>query len=265
MNRPYRHETSGMREDQRKEWMWTVLKSRKTLSGQVYEKIREKITSVEFPPGMVLQEARLASEFGVSRTPVRDAINLLVLEGWLCRDGRTLSVKSFTKTDICQIFEIRSILETAAVRKVFSQGNPRLLAGHLDDYVAKMTRECDIREFISHDIEFHAAIVKQMANPRLTQFWYNIYEEVFRAGLFTLQSVKNRKNTVINEHRSIVEYCWEKNLETTLQALKEHHDSSLDSLTRRLKIRKEHGPPPTVSPENGGDMGESFGHSARYK
>lgn len=206
------------------------MESKKTLSSDVYAKIREKIISLEFPPGMVLQEAKLASEFGVSRTPVREAMNVLLQEGWLYRDARVLAVKRFTETDIRQIFEIRKILENAAIQKVFSQGNPRLLAGYLDDFVVKMKEESDFRKFTGHDISFHAAIVKQTENPRLTQFWYNIYEEIFRGGLLSMQSIKNRKETVLEEHGAIVEYCWEKDFEKTLEALEIHHENSLHSL-----------------------------------
>lgn len=211
-----------------------AMRSRKTLSQKVYDRIREKITSVEFPPGMVLQEARLAAEFGVSRTPVREAMNVLLQEGWLDREARVLKVKQFTDTDVLQIFEIRSILENAAMKKVFSKGNPRLLAGYLDDFVARMTQEDDFRKFTSHDIEFHAAIVKQMENPRLTQFWYNIYEEIFRGGLWSMSYIANRKNTVLDEHRTIVESCWEKDLAKTLAALAEHHEHSRRALVQGL-------------------------------
>ena len=210
--------------------------SGETLSRKVYLRLKEKIISLEFPPGMILQEAMLATIFEVSRTPVREAMNLLLQEGWLDRRARILMVRQPTEIDIQQIFEIRSILEIASLKKAFLEGNPRLLAGLLDDLVVSMVKESDFRKFMGFDIEFHALIVKQMNNPKLTQFWYNIYEETFRGGLWSMSTVANRKNDVIDEHRVIAESCWERDFEKTLKALSIHHNNSKDALLQGLNL-----------------------------
>lgn len=208
---------------------------RTTLSAQVYEKIKKSITSLEYPPDSILQEASLAANLGVSRTPVREATMQLLQEGWLMREGRSLRVKSISEEDMRQIFEIREILEREALIKVFTCGNPRLVAGFLDDLVQKMEQEKDFYNFTRYDLEFHAAIVRSMGNERLTQFWCNIYEEIFRCGLFSVRSVKNRKDQVTDEHRQIIECCWRKDLECALQAMKGHHVSSLAALLKGLE------------------------------
>jgi DNA-binding GntR family transcriptional regulator len=208
---------------------------RTTLSNQVYEKIKKSITSLEYSPDSTLQEATLAAILGVSRTPIREATMQLLQEGWLIREGRSLRVKTLSREDMEQIFEIREILEKEALVKTFTRGNPRLIAGFLDDLVQKMEQEDDFYNFTRFDLDFHATIVKNMGNDRLTQFWCNIYEEIFRCGLFSVRAVKNRRDQVINEHGKIIECCWKKDLECALKAMEEHHESSLSALLKGLQ------------------------------
>lgn len=89
-----------------------------SLADQVYSSLRALLRSGDLGPGQPLQEVALAAQLGVSRTPVREALARLASEGLLTGDGRTLTVPALTRSDIDDIYELRCLMEPAAMRRV---------------------------------------------------------------------------------------------------------------------------------------------------
>ena len=84
-----------------------------SISARVYREIKNKILQLDYLPGSYLTEARLAEEYGVSRMPVRIAIQKLSSEGWLLSDfRRKLRVKDVTQKSVQDLFSFREIIET---------------------------------------------------------------------------------------------------------------------------------------------------------
>lgn len=91
-----------------------------SISARVYREIKNKILQLDYLPGSYLTEARLAEEYGVSRMPVRIAIQKLSSEGWLLSDfRRKLRVKDVTQKSVQDLFSFREIIETRALQKIF--------------------------------------------------------------------------------------------------------------------------------------------------
>ena len=95
-----------------------------SLATQAYETIKENIMNLTYPPGMVLTEAMLTKELGMSRSPVRTAIQMLQVEGLIVSDYyKSMTVKGITEKDINEIYQLRDSPET---RPYFFQGTKEL-------------------------------------------------------------------------------------------------------------------------------------------
>jgi DNA-binding GntR family transcriptional regulator len=95
-----------------------------SLSQQAYEDIKQKIVSLELPPGSVIDEGSLQDELGLGRTPIREALKRLSLEKLVnIVPRRGMFVTEIGITDLQQLFELRVILESLAARFAAQRGN----------------------------------------------------------------------------------------------------------------------------------------------
>src|SRR5690554_6177336 len=95
-----------------------------TIQEQVYNRIKQNILSETYPQGYHLQEKELAAELGVSRSPVREALKSLSAEGLTeSVPHKGVIVKILTEKEICEIYELRAILEYAALENTIKVMN----------------------------------------------------------------------------------------------------------------------------------------------
>jgi DNA-binding GntR family transcriptional regulator len=110
------------------------------LGDRVYASLRELLRARRLATGQQLQEAELATQLGVSRTPVREALTRLASEGLVVADGRSFIVPALSVSDIDDIYALRFLLEPAALRLVASSRPDRQqlapLRQGLDDMAA---------------------------------------------------------------------------------------------------------------------------------
>ncbi len=140
------------------------------LADQVYKTLREYLGSHVIRPGQRLQEATMALQLGVSRTPVREALARLESEGLVAADGRSFVVPVLSDADVDEIYELRGLLEPAALAQVAeSIADPRELARITDALRAAEAadREDAAEVFIEANARFHAAWHDVVANRRL--------------------------------------------------------------------------------------------------
>lgn len=208
----------------------------KPLSLQVYEAIKKDIVSLKYPPGSYLRERELAESLGVSRTPVREAIQRLSQELWIISgDGKKMQVRPVTAADVREIIQIRNIIEFSAIDWLVTEGEPRVVAGQLDSILNEMKKTTEQYVFTNLDLSSHSLIIKSMQNERLTRFWATIHEEVVRMGLMALRG-EYRFKEVIQEHEILVNALWKKDPEEVRAAMKNHLEKSFASLLAHLDI-----------------------------
>src|SRR5687768_15923867 len=94
-----------------------------SLGERVYELLREHLRSGGVRWGESLREATLAARLGVSRTPVREALARLASEGLVEAHGRSFTVPALTEDDLQDIYELRLLLETEALRQAASRSD----------------------------------------------------------------------------------------------------------------------------------------------
>lgn len=210
----------------------------KPLSLQVYEAIKKDIVSLKYPPGSYLRERELAESLGVSRTPVREAIQRLTQEFWIISgDGKKMQVRPVTAADVREIIQIRNIIEFSAIDWLVTEGEPRVVAGQLDSILNEMKKTTEQYVFTNLDLSSHSLIIKSMQNERLIRFWATIQEEVIRMGLMALRG-EYRFKEVIQEHEILVNALWKKDPEEVKASMKDHLEKSFASLLAHLDIPK---------------------------
>lgn len=141
-----------------------------SLTDSVYQTLREHICSGRLPSGRPLQEAALAAQLGVSRTPVREALGRLSNEGLLETRGRSFVIPSLTETDINDIYELRMLLEPAALRQVAVQiDDPKQLLSLQNELAAMAAAHVagDADAFMQANYRYRAAWLALVPNPRL--------------------------------------------------------------------------------------------------
>lgn len=203
----------------------------KNLSVLVYENIKRLLVGLHFPPGAILKERGLAEMLGVSRTPVREAMQRLAHEGWVTiGDGKRIHVSSVTKKDVEEIFLVREMIEPIAARHAIENAKMRVLAGSLGNVLADMRGvEGNQRAFIKLDMKFHSVFIKNMNNQRISRLWLGLHGEIVRIGLMALTE-GDRFQAVIKEHSLMVDALRDKDESAVMEAVTDHLITSKHSL-----------------------------------
>lgn len=179
----------------------------KPLREVVSETLRQSIQDGVLKPGERLMEIPLAEELGVSRTPIREAIRKLELEGFVVMiPRRGTYVANITLKDITQVFEIRSALEELAaglaaerITEDELEALERMIVKIGDLIAAK-----DIDAIVAADVEFHEVLYKASRNERLAEIVHNLREQTFRFRTYSMNQ-PGRLAKTWEEHRQLVE------------------------------------------------------------
>jgi DNA-binding GntR family transcriptional regulator len=140
---------------------------------QAYATLRARIVSGQLPGGHRLKERALAEELGLSRTPVREAINRLAHEGFVERgEGYSTRVAEFPEEELEQIFDIRRRLECYAAGRAATLATPEQVDA-LDALTTRMEAltpprsEAAYAEISAINAEFHRIVAEAARSPRL--------------------------------------------------------------------------------------------------
>ena len=209
---------------------------RSTFASIVGERIRSGIIDGSLPPGSQLNEVELATSFGVSRGPVREALQRLIQEGLLRSEPhRGVFVPVMSEADIRDVYLAREALETAAVREIISSSSSAATYETLDQLVQAMHEAelaGDWKTVASRDLDFHTALVAAAGSPRLERMFATVISET-RLCLSVLAGAYDARDDLVDEHRRIVELLKADDTEGALAVLKEHFDDAVITLKRR--------------------------------
>lgn len=147
---------------------------RVVLADQVRDRLREAIIRGDLAQGEVVSEPSLASRFGVSRAPVREALLGLEREGLVQFDGRGRTrVVELTPLVFEELAAVRMALEGLAARRAAVQGGPALTA-ELEENLKLQGQAGTYRDLTRLDVEFHERIVRAAGNDRLAAAWNTV-------------------------------------------------------------------------------------------
>ena len=148
------------------------LKKDPSLTDKAYSAIKSAIMSNELTPGTVLAEENLASQLGISRTPLRAALQRLQHEEIVMQNGKNMVVAEVTERDVRDISVVRIQLEPLAIRLLAQNGG--ITAKHLDrlylcgEKQLNALRSGDSEAFLDQDALFHVSLAQLTGNSFLT-------------------------------------------------------------------------------------------------
>lgn len=195
-----------------------------SLTDTVFKNLRWAIIKGDLMPGDRLLEVPLANQFKVSRTPVREAIRKLELEGLaFMLPGRGAKVAKMEEKDLRDIIEVRIFLERIAIglacERITSDGIMKLETA-LDIFYHAISSK-DIEKIVESDICFHELIFKTTGNFQMVQIMNNLKEQMYRYRLEYLKGLSNYMQ-LYWEHCNIYEAIKRQDKELAQKLMDDH-------------------------------------------
>jgi DNA-binding GntR family transcriptional regulator len=194
------------------------------LREQAFSTLKRRIIEGVVPPGTVLSEARVAEDFGISRTPVREALVRLTHEGLAQRfPGRGVIVLELSVKESLDVIEVQACLEQFAITRIFEDGR-RVDADALQELVETQRHAVeagDRRQFLEDDRKMHLEIIRAADNSKLALIMQNASDLMMYGGYRALQNEARMRETLA-EHEALVQALRDGSLEGALEASKAH-------------------------------------------
>ena len=206
-------------------------------------RLRDMVLDDGFPPGTALSEVRLAEHFNVSRTPVREALKQLQVEGLVeIRPKVGTFVREISRREIGEMFEVKEVLEGMAARLLARRGSvPEL------EILEQNVRESDIAardgdgaRYAALVHEFHQTIVDGSDNRKLAEHYTSLMNQLayHRMVLRTVQK-PGRLNRSNHEHHRILELITEKDGVGAEIAMRDHVLASAREVMARSAVEQQ--------------------------
>jgi DNA-binding GntR family transcriptional regulator len=208
---------------------------RATYASMVTERLRDSIVNGSLAQGSQLSEAELATRFGVSRGPVREALKGLIQEGLVrAEPHRGVFVPVLTDADVRDIYLARETLESAAIRHIISTSKSAQAADELDRFVERMQDAVTVGDWEAvsrSDLEFHTALVAATGSPRLQGMFSRVVTET-RLCLGVLTAAEARGN-LVDVHRQIAVMIRESKTAEALALSHKHFEDAIVTFASR--------------------------------
>lgn len=179
----------------------------KPLKDRIATLLRDAILSGEMRPGQPLLEMELAAQLGVSRAPLREAFQILSTEGLLeTIPYHGTTVRKLSKTDIEELYSLRSVLETFAARRIIEQQNPEHIAILRAIYAEMLDAANDgqVKQVNEIDRQFHDSLIQLSGHSLLFSTWNVVAMRVRQ-----VMALRNRHNSDLKQiaynHLPIIE------------------------------------------------------------
>ena len=204
----------------------------------VFNTLRQAILTGELKPGERLLEIHLANKLGVSRTPIREAIRKLELEGLVIMiPRRGAEVAQITEKSMNDVLEVRRALDALCVELACERITKEELADLKTACEAfeDAVKDGDLTRIAKTDVELHDIIVHATGNDRLIQLVNNLSEQMYRYRFEYIKDVSQHA-TLIEEHRIIYESIVKKDKETASLEAKIHIDNQKKSIIKQIVL-----------------------------
>ena len=208
----------------------------------VFNTLREAILKGELKPGERLMEIQLANKLGVSRTPVREAIRKLELEGLVLMIPRKgAEVAEITRQDMEDVLEVRTALEELAVKDAcdhITDAQLSELKKASNEFKKALLEGKDLVTCADADMHFHDVILSATNNRRLIQMLNNLSEQMYRYRMEYLKDERTHK-TLIEEHDAIRRALKKHDKVKAGAAIRVHIDNQKRSILESLTEKEE--------------------------
>jgi DNA-binding GntR family transcriptional regulator len=210
----------------------------------VYENLKRRIIDCELVPGLPIKEADFASDLGVSKTPIREALRQLERDGFVENiPGRGSTISHITPVDIREILEIREIIETSAAKQAarFHSHDETLMRKRFE-YRNLLSDRTENEEFV-HEWgeweEVHLSIIKALGNRRFLEMYESLLDRIKRIrNHFGRHFTQRRFHEIIGEHVRILDAIIEGDPDRSEQAVRIHLQNAGAFLVGLSDVRK---------------------------
>lgn len=207
------------------------------LADAVYDALRPAITGGQLPPGFRLRELHLSKHFGVSTTPIREALRRLEREGLVeVHRNRGAVVAAYNPQEVRDLYEAREVLESHAVRHA-AQATPRDLR-RLEQILAEaesILAAPDIARYFELDVQFHRALNELGGNAQIAELAERVHRQIQAVRVRCAVELPERPKVSHAQHQAIVAAVGRGDGDRAEALLREHIASVRDAVVRVLR------------------------------
>ena len=212
----------------------------RNISQEVYEILKVRIFSKQFSPGERLRLAEIEKQMNVSRTPLKDALNRLAVEGLVeIKPSRGTFVSDPSPAEIADCFDVRRVLEGYAVELLAERMTEQQLR-QLRDMVRELRSFTEVedwseiyQEYVAMDHQMHRLIMEFAGNKRLKEVWeqINMHVQMSRA---RYRRAERELNLAQEEHEELLKAFESRDVGTLQQTMSHHIERAKRSLLQDL-------------------------------
>jgi len=207
----------------------------------IAQTLKEMIHEAELKPGQQLVQENIAKMFGVSRVPVRDALQILINMGIAVSvPRRGVIVRTLSRKLLDELFEVRMVLEGAAIQKAVRRATPELLES-LRKLIRKQSealKTVDVKRNEKLDDDFHRSLYRAIDNNALNELIFNNWERIKQARSSSTIDPKHGKQWIsesIERHNKVIQALKEEDESLAYQVIVENIESSRQEITMSLE------------------------------
>ena len=209
---------------------------RSSTTERVADALRTMLFAGDLAPGEPLREVSLAADFGVARSTVREALQVLAGEGLVTRyPNRGVVVTELTPRDIADIFEARLVLESAGVRAGAAGADLAPVTAALTTY-SRAARADDAGSSVEAThahLEFHASLVALLGNARLVATADTLTADL-RLALASVERARRNARTQVADHRRLLTLMRAGDADAAVAELEAHLGAAATSVAERV-------------------------------
>lgn len=211
---------------------------------RVYEALRRMAADFAFKPDQRINESALSEVLGASRTPLREALNRLVAEGFLTfQNNRGFFCRPLTPSYILDLYEARVAVECEALRIASSRASDVDIAGFAD-YLDRMEPDyqsaTELEELLSLDESFHTRLVQLSGNSELERMLKNLNGRIRYIRLIDLKRMRDQADGQapgdVSAHRKVLDALRSRNVSAAVEALRSHIEKRREEATEAVRI-----------------------------
>jgi DNA-binding GntR family transcriptional regulator len=204
-------------------------KSKKVI---VYENLKKRIINHSLSPGEPLSESLLSKELGISKTPIREALQQLEKEGFVENiPGKGAFVSRISIQDIREIFEIREILECEVIRRVAVKGDFNTAEAEAigRKFESSETGGTTPRSHFKAGDQIHTFVFEAFGNRRLLEFYRRLQDHIERLRVYFFNQVRGeRSEQSFREHLEILNSLIARDPARAEKAMRDHLQNSIE-------------------------------------
>lgn len=204
----------------------------------VFNTLRQEILTGRLKPGERLMEIHLANKLGVSRTPIREAIRKLELEGLVIMiPRRGAEVAQITLKSLKDVMEVRCALDVLAIELACERMDAETLANLLAacENFSTAVQTKDTRKMAEADVAFHDIIVHSTGNTRLIQLVNNLSEQMYRYRFEYLKDITSHE-MLEKEHEEMYQSILKKDKVSAAEVVRKHIRNQEEAIIRQLRL-----------------------------